>query len=65
MVNYMMGQDENVVWAKCAICRGRGTDCGAGCITKQQKVNLDGANKRDVQDFATSGVNGNYSFEKG
>ena len=39
MLNYMMGQDENVVWAKCAICRGRGTDCNAGCIAKEQKVN--------------------------
>ena len=39
MLNYMMGQDENAVWAKCAICRGWGTDCSAGCITKEQKVN--------------------------
>ena len=38
MLNYMMGQDENVVWAKCAICRGRGTDATLAVLRRSKKL---------------------------
>ena len=37
MLNYVMGQDENVVWAKCAICSGWGEKIAALAILRRNK----------------------------